>query len=141
MQTIEMAPDAKWYFLVRCANCHEMHENEVYVELDQSVSGKFQKRGKNLVLTCKFCRREASLDVVHGSVMPYRSSEAFQPMAQFECRGLEIVQWLIRDGVIVTSDSGTVFPDQDLSTRDWSDFDSESQSAISVFDISTRVSR
>jgi hypothetical protein len=47
----------------------------------------------NLVIRCKGCKRENSVDIT-DKYQSYSSANAgkFQPLAVFECRGLELIE-------------------------------------------------
>jgi len=50
----------------------------------------------NLVMKCKFCRRDLSLDIVaeHREASLNEDSTTVQPLATFEGRGLEVVAFI-----------------------------------------------
>lgn len=141
IQQVLLPPQAQWFFRVRCQICGEPHANEIYVNLDNAIGGKRQKTEKSFVMTCKMCRREGSINFVQGSLVGYRDSEVFQPVAQFEARGLEIVEWVLHDGFEITTNSGAVFSNQSLQERDWSEYDEAAASPVALYGIETRVDR
>ena len=119
VRQIQLLPESKWYFQLQCQICRELHPHEIYLTLDSSVGGRRQKTDKTFVMSCKFCHRECSLNYIPGSVVAYSSRiEEFQPVGQFEGRGLSIVHWPLRDGFNVVTEAGTVFADQSLEGAD-----------------------
>lgn len=142
VQQIQLSPEAHWYFQLQCQVCKELHPHEIYLTLDSAVGGRRQKTDKTFVMSCKFCHRECSLNYVPGSLVVYSSrTEDFQPVAQFEGRGLTIVHWPLRDGFNVVTEAGTVFTDQSLEGADWAEFDAEAGSPVGIYGLETRVER
>lgn len=60
-------------------------------------------------------------------------------MVAFECRGLEPVDFDPRMGFCAVGDgSGTVFSDINLSERDWTEYDENTQQPVSILEVEHR---
>eukprot|EP01028_Stygiella_incarcerata_P005571 TRINITY_DN233_c0_g1_i3.p1 TRINITY_DN233_c0_g1~~TRINITY_DN233_c0_g1_i3.p1 ORF type:complete len:100 (+),score=13.01 TRINITY_DN233_c0_g1_i3:172-471(+) len=78
------------------------------------------------VYTCKMCKRQSQGSIVWSR--PHDSlGEVDFPMACFDFRGLEPIEWLpISPFSVKSSVSDTVFEDVDLSEGEWAEFETES---------------
>jgi len=54
-----------WSMKVKCSNCGEISENTIYVSSTDSQSTG--RGSSNLVMRCKLCRRENSVDIIKGT--------------------------------------------------------------------------
>ncbi|KAI9471169.1 hypothetical protein BX667DRAFT_472184 [Coemansia mojavensis] len=91
----------------------------------------------NLVMKCKFCKRESTATLLSDPV-PYSNSGQFATVMQLECRGLEPVSFSPRgewqaQGV----ESDTTFA-VDLEDGDWGDYDEKTEEAVGVSDFEAR---
>lgn len=95
-------------------------------------------RGKaHIVVKCKLCFRENTLQILEDSIKPYSESEVFQTIVAFECRGIEPVDFDPRGGWNASGvDSGSEFTDVDLSQQEWSEYDERAQQPVSILEIS-----
>eukprot|EP01147_Barroeca_monosierra_P000449 gene449-3785_t len=60
------------------------------------------------------------------------------PIAAFDCRGADVVNYHPRGGFNVTSTGGTVFKDVDLS-EEWADYDEENGLSVSIMEIESKI--
>ncbi|KNE63711.1 hypothetical protein AMAG_19039 [Allomyces macrogynus ATCC 38327] len=91
----------------------------------------------NLVMKCKFCRREGSISYVDT----FTSPDAPFSTTKVECRGLDITVWHPRTGWTVSAaDSSTVWTDVDLS-EDWFEYDDKAGVPVSIAELLPTVTR
>ncbi|KAJ3341605.1 hypothetical protein HDU93_004507 [Gonapodya sp. JEL0774] len=67
-------------------------------------------------------------------IQPYTSDDSdFKPLITFDCRGLEFVKWIPRDGFTATSSASSTHFDVDLSDSDgWYDYDEKGKVEVSA---------
>ncbi|CAI2164069.1 16973_t:CDS:2 [Funneliformis geosporum] len=127
--------DYEWHFKVKCTSCNEVNNNWVGVNrLDQNeIPGS---RGKaNLVMRCKFCKRESSAQFDPSPVKPYtiESSGNFAQMITIECRGLELIDFEPR--------ARTKFEDIDLTDGDWAEYDEKGGIPVGISEVQAKFKR
>eukprot|EP01104_Vermistella_antarctica_P021497 TRINITY_DN974_c0_g1_i1.p1 TRINITY_DN974_c0_g1~~TRINITY_DN974_c0_g1_i1.p1 ORF type:complete len:155 (-),score=39.57 TRINITY_DN974_c0_g1_i1:162-626(-) len=136
VESLATVEDMQWFMKVKCSNCGEEHANVVYVTAGESTS---TGRGEaNLVIKCKMCRRENSVDILTPSIQKYTISDQWQKVVTFDCRGIEPTAYLARDGFVAVATSGTKFDEVDFTDDDFADYDEKSGEAVSVMDIKGR---
>ncbi|KAH7982371.1 hypothetical protein HPB52_004285 [Rhipicephalus sanguineus] len=92
----------------------------------------------NLVLKCKLCSRENSMDVLNDKIQAYNAdnSSEFVTVVIFECRGVEPVAFDARDGFTATAaESGTIFDDVKFENKEWAEYDEEGKQAVGIYDL------
>ncbi|CAK0784172.1 hypothetical protein CVIRNUC_007375 [Coccomyxa viridis] len=57
----------------------------------------------------------------------------------FDCRGMDVTDWQPQDGFTVTSKSGAVFEDVDLSEKEWMDYDEKLGESIGIYDLEWKL--
>mmetsp|Transcript_36355 Transcript_36355/g.102433 ORF Transcript_36355/g.102433 Transcript_36355/m.102433 type:complete len:149 (+) Transcript_36355:121-567(+) len=132
----ELIPDedTRWYLKFRCTHCNEETGKFVYVSKQEEVQ---HGRGKfNLLYRCSLCKREHTVDVV--STLSYSSSGQYAPVAVFECRGLEPIEYDPRVGWTARAESGRTF-ECDLAD-DFADYDDDANEPVSVYSIESKFS-
>lgn len=90
-------------------------------------------KGSKRQSTASFVKNKQVQDSVSGNL------EDFQPIGCIECRGLEIENCHISDGLKVISTSGAVFDEVDVSQGDWFDFDEALGQSVGISKIETKV--
>lgn len=99
----------------------------------------------NFVWKCKNCKRESSANIKAaptGYDASKESSSSPQRILEFDCRGLEFVdfkpegEWLTEG-----AESGTKFAEVDLSEGEWFDYDEKAGEEVSVKDIKWDIRR
>jgi len=147
--------DIRWTLKVKCSNCGEVNDKWVYVNASERVSTG-GKGTTNLLIKCKFCRRENSIDVLEPSpasatttsssssggkkksnnqfIYGADHSGTFMPMAVFDCRGLELVEFKPSAGFTGQSTVGAEeIYSIDLSEGDFCDIDEQTNTPIGVY--------
>lgn len=92
-------------------------------------------KGYNLVIKCKLCSRENSMDVVEGSQASYTESDSgtFKTFVLFDCRGIEPVDFDPRTGYIVKCvENGQAFEDVEIEDGDWVEYDGKNKNSVSI---------
>uniref|UniRef100_A0A4X1WCB5 CXXC motif containing zinc binding protein n=2 Tax=Artiodactyla TaxID=91561 RepID=A0A4X1WCB5_PIG len=117
--------DFRWYLKMKCGNCGEISEKWQYIRLMDSVALKGGRGSASMVQKCKLCSRENSID-----------NEKFKTIVEFECRGLEPVDFQPQAGFAAEGvESGTVFSDINLQEKDWTDYDEKAQESVGIYEV------
>ncbi|XP_069128724.1 CXXC motif containing zinc binding protein-like [Argopecten irradians] len=87
--------DFRWYIKVKCFNCGECTTEYQYLSLAESSPLKGGRGSASLVMKCKLCGRENSIDIIADSIKPYDidHSGKFKTIVVFDCRGMEPVDF------------------------------------------------
>ncbi|KAJ1732130.1 hypothetical protein LPJ61_002194 [Coemansia biformis] len=131
-----------WHFKMRCGSCNETTANFVTINSVEGNQISGSRGDANLVMRCKFCKREASASIV-GKPVEYTDADSgkFVRILSLECRGLEPVEFEPRDGWTARgADSKTRFA-IDLTEGEWYDYDEEAGLEVSVTEIEHRFER
>ncbi|XP_053432512.1 CXXC motif containing zinc binding protein isoform X2 [Nycticebus coucang] len=105
---------------MKCGNCGEISEKWQYIRLMDSVALKGGRGSASMVQKCKLCTRENSIDILSSTIKPYNAedNEKFKTIVEFECRGLEPVDFQPQAGFAAEGvESGTVFSDINLQEK------------------------
>ncbi|KAJ1928700.1 hypothetical protein IWQ60_001799 [Tieghemiomyces parasiticus] len=132
-----------YHFKIKCNSCQEVTDNLVTVCRQESSSISGSRGEANLVMRCKFCKREGSLSF-EGITQPYpiEKSGQFAPIVTVECRGLEPVDFEPMDGWKVKgAESNTVFDEVDLSDDMWADYDEKAGDEVSVAEFECKFTK
>ncbi|XP_030181154.1 CXXC motif containing zinc binding protein isoform X3 [Lynx canadensis] len=63
-------------------------------------------------------------------------NERFKTIVEFECRGLEPVDFQPQAGFAAEGvESGTVFSDINLQEKDWTDYDEKAQESVGIYEV------
>uniref|UniRef100_A0A8C3F6D5 CXXC motif containing zinc binding protein n=1 Tax=Chrysemys picta bellii TaxID=8478 RepID=A0A8C3F6D5_CHRPI len=109
--------DFRWYLKMKCGNCGEISEKWQYLRLMDSAPLKGGRGSATMVQKCKLCSRENSIDILRDTIKPYNAedSEKFKTIVEFECRGLEPVDFQPQAGFAAEgAESGTPFNEINL---------------------------
>ncbi|OAJ37705.1 hypothetical protein BDEG_21701 [Batrachochytrium dendrobatidis JEL423] len=96
----------------------------------------------NLMMRCKFCKAEGSVDLELDTLKPYtlEQSGKFGPLIIIEGRGWEPTEWIPADGFKAEgAETGTKFEDIDLADREWSEYDEKAGEAVEILEIESNV--
>ncbi|XP_037683123.1 CXXC motif containing zinc binding protein isoform X2 [Choloepus didactylus] len=87
--------DFRWYLKMKCGNCGEISEKWQYIRLMDSVALKGGRGSASMIQKCKLCARENSIEILSSTIKSYNAedSEKFKTIVEFECRGLEPVDF------------------------------------------------
>jgi len=136
--------DFRWYLKLKCTHCNEETAEFVYLTQAESHPLKGGRGSASLVLRCKLCSRDHSIDIIPDSLQSYNSDDVpqFKTIITFDCRGVEPVTFEPRMGWSTKGlESGTVFANVDLTALDWAEYDEKSQQAVGIYELTTRFLR
>jgi len=127
--------DFEYHFQVKCNSCNEVHPKVVSLnrkEEREVTAGKGSKA--NFVWRCGLCRRESSAKFDAPPPQPYSAENGqLAPLLTIECRGLEFIGFEPRGTWKCTgTDSGTQFPDIDLTEGEWVDYDEKAALPVGI---------
>ncbi|XP_053103158.1 CXXC motif containing zinc binding protein isoform X4 [Hemicordylus capensis] len=94
-----------------------------------------------MVQKCKLCSRENSIDILSHTMKPYNSedNETFKTIVEFECRGLEPVDFQPQAGFVAEgAESGTPFNEINLLEKDWNDYDEKIKDSVGIYEVTHR---
>jgi len=132
------APEnTKWFMKVKCNNCNEISDKFVYVTTEEEQDNPGGRGKLNLLIKCKFCKRDNSIDVLPKKAQAYNAedSDKYKQFAGFECRGVTPVEWQPKGKYSCEgSESGTKFK-VDTSEGDWVDYDEKASVPVGIYDI------
>ncbi|KAJ2861909.1 hypothetical protein GGI22_002332 [Coemansia erecta] len=134
--------DHCWNFKIQCNHCHEVDENLITISAEDSAQISGSRGEANLVMRCKFCKRESVASIV-GSPVPYTAdnSGSFASVLTIECRGIEPVEIELRDGWMAKSTESDECFELDLTEGEWYDYDDKAAVEVSVTEIESRFVR
>ncbi|KAK2150874.1 hypothetical protein LSH36_384g01036 [Paralvinella palmiformis] len=127
--------DFRWYLKLRCVNCGDETPEYVYLTQLESQPLKGGRGRASLVIKCKLCARENSIDIVKDSIKQYTAEDTnkFKTIIVFDCRGVEPIAFDARIGWTAKGEETvTVFPEVDLSQGEWCDYDEKASEPVSI---------
>ncbi|RXM98365.1 UPF0587 protein C1orf123-like [Acipenser ruthenus] len=130
--------DFRWFLKLKCGNCGEVSDKWQYITLMDSVPLKGGRGSASMVQKCKLCSRENSIDILKDTMKPYHAedSERFKTIVQFECRGLEPVDFQPQAGFAAEgAETGTPFTEINLQERDWNDYDEKAKESVGIYEV------
>ncbi|KAM7097545.1 CXXC motif containing zinc binding protein isoform 2-T2 [Molossus nigricans] len=130
--------DFRWYLKMKCGNCGEISEKWQYIRQMDSVALKGGRGSASMVQKCKLCARENSIEILSSTIKSYNAedNEKFKTIVEFECRGLEPVDFQPQAGFAAEgAESGTVFRDINLQEKDWTDYDEKAQESVGIYEV------
>jgi len=135
--------DFEFFFQVKCNSCNEVHPKYVTLnrlEEHEVTGGKGSTA--HFVWRCGLCKRESSAKFESSSMKPYNSENAqFQPLLVIECRGLEFTDFDPRGIWKCEGINGALFPEVDLTEKEWNDYDEKAALPTGISDFGSRWSR
>nr|CAG8448001.1 9474_t:CDS:2 [Entrophospora candida] len=128
----------EWHFKVKCNSCNELNENWVGMNRLSQNEILGSRGTANLVIRCKFCRRESSaqIDPIPTQLYTIENNGKFVKILAVDCRGLELMGFKAT-GV----DSKTLFEDIDLTEGIWADYDEKAEVPVGISEIETEFKR
>ncbi|MGH0168782.1 UNVERIFIED_CONTAM: hypothetical protein FKN15_055431 [Acipenser sinensis] len=155
--------DFRWFLKLKCGNCGEVSDKWQYITLmctsrwpdvqvarfnaqlckrslvlQDSVPLKGGRGSASMVQKCKLCSRENSIDILKDTMKPYHAedSERFKTIVQFECRGLEPVDFQPQAGFAAEgAETGTPFTEINLQEKDWNDYDEKAKESVGIYEV------
>ncbi|KAH3695671.1 hypothetical protein DPMN_083129, partial [Dreissena polymorpha] len=92
----------------------------------------------SLVLKCKLCSRENSIDILPDTISSYNAEDSnqFKTVVVFDCRGVEPVDFSPRVGFTAEGEeTGTPFPEVSLTEGEWVDYDEKKGESVGIYEI------
>ncbi|XP_052242627.1 CXXC motif containing zinc binding protein-like [Dreissena polymorpha] len=92
----------------------------------------------SLVLKCKLCSRENSIDILPDSISSYNAEDSnqFETVVVFDCRGVEPVDFYPRVGFTAEGEeTGTPYPEVSLTEGEWVDYDEKKGESVGIYEI------
>ncbi|KAL5020933.1 hypothetical protein ScPMuIL_000088 [Solemya velum] len=130
--------DFRWYVRLKCANCGEVTKEFQYLTLTENAPLKGGRGHASMVLKCKLCMRENSIDIIQETIAPYTEGDSgrFKTVVVFDCRGVEPIDFSPRIGYTAdSSGSATKFSEVSLIEGDWCDYDEKISESVGVYEI------
>ncbi|CAG5897028.1 unnamed protein product [Menidia menidia] len=148
-----LGEDFRWFLKLKCGNCGEIPDKWQYVTLVESVPLKGGRGSASMVQKCKLCARENSIDILKETITSYNTpcvslcisgmkaadNETFKTMVQFECRGMEPIDFQPQAGFAAEgAESGTQFPEVNLLEKDWTDYDEKVKESVGIYEVTSK---
>lgn len=128
-----------FFFKIKCGGCSSITEKYSSVTASELYDIPKSRGSANLVQKCKFCDKVGTIVIVEGRSKPYtmEDSEArkFTPIGCFDCRGIEPVDFSLREGWTAEATSGAKFVDIDLSEGEWSEYDEKASVSVGILNV------
>ncbi|KAJ2353899.1 hypothetical protein IWW50_001259 [Coemansia erecta] len=139
-EDIENDQAYNWFIKYECGSCHEATENLVTICRNEfsPISGS---RGEaNLVMSCKFCKREHSASI-SGPPQAYTKSGEYATITQIECRGMDPVAFEPRGEWTASGSESDARFTFSLDENEWYDYDDDAGETVSVSNIEAQFVR
>ncbi|WAR23774.1 CZIB-like protein, partial [Mya arenaria] len=130
--------DFRWYVRLRCANCGEETHEFQYLTLIENAPLKGGRGHASMVVKCKLCSRENSIDIMRDTITSYNAEDSnhFKTIVVFDCRGVEPIDFSPRIGFTAEGEeSGTPFPEVSLTEGEWAEYDEKQKEPVGVSEI------
>ncbi|CAM6090691.1 unnamed protein product [Calypogeia fissa] len=131
-----------FYFKVKCGNCGSVSDKDSSITASEQYPIPKSRGQAHLVQKCKFCENVGNMCLIEGRGKPYNiedsESSGFGPVACFDCRGIEPVEFSWRDGWSADGLKGTKFEDIDLSDGEWSEYDEKASASVGILNVAYR---
>ncbi|KAL4461676.1 hypothetical protein ABPG72_016685 [Tetrahymena utriculariae] len=135
LESLFITQNCEWYFMIKCTQCHQDHKKDIYFSENDEVEMKGGKGVANFGMTCPECKREGYISIHKDSAkkMDLTNDKSQCVIATFDCRNIEITQWLPMVTVNVNAkESGSLFQEIDLSDLPWCDYDEKTQATVQI---------
>ncbi|XP_076441463.1 UPF0587 protein v1g245604-like [Babylonia areolata] len=132
--------DFRWFMKLKCESCGEETPEFIYCTLTESLPLKGGRGHASLVLKCKLCKRENSIDIIKESLAPYNAEDAgkYKTLVKFDCRGVSPTDFDLRAGWTAEgTESSTPFI-VNLTDKEWYDYDEKAGESVSIIEISSQ---
>ncbi|ESO89690.1 hypothetical protein LOTGIDRAFT_192905 [Lottia gigantea] len=126
--------DFGWCMKLQCMNCNEETPDFVFASLSESTGVTGGRGSASLVIKCKLCKRENSLDIIRDSLGKYNIEDAgkFRTIVTFDCRGVQPTDFKPNDGWKVKGEESNTPFEIDLTELEWYDYDEKASESVSV---------
>jgi len=145
VEKLVFPPDHEWVLDVQQSNGTEIRKG-ITISSSEECEIQGSRGTANFVLKWEGAKAQSSMSIYTPSrsgplkgvtLGEYTSAHSgtFQPIAAFECRGLEPISWQPTGGYIVENEKGGKHEGVDLSSKEWVDYDSENDLSVQIFDL------
>eukprot|EP00835_Amoeboradix_gromovi_P006823 NODE_902_length_3237_cov_0.930848.p2 type:complete len:150 gc:universal NODE_902_length_3237_cov_0.930848:425-874(+) len=96
VKEIKADPEMILPIKLKCIQCHEDYPNLITLDPEERYPVKNSRGEANVVLSCKFCKKDANLDLLElkeYKAVDSESGEIEFEFAVIECRGCEITKF------------------------------------------------
>ncbi|TFK77183.1 DUF866-domain-containing protein [Pluteus cervinus] len=139
-ELVPASDDFEYFFQVQCNSCHEIHPKVVALNRIEERELSSSRGAANFIWRCGVCKRESSATFDSSPPKPYSEENGgFAPLLIIECRGLEFIGFDPR-GIwkCKGTESGTLFPEVDLSEGEWTEYDEKSTLPVNISNIESK---
>ena len=138
LSNLHLTEEDDWHFKVKCTQCGEEAENVIYFNLVEKHKIEGSKGEAHFIQKCKLCERPGSIEYCKNTAKPYSKSEQWQTIAMFECRNIEITEFVAGNQMKAQGtqgDADTELDEIDLVTEtDWAGYDEGAEVTVGVYD-------
>ena len=143
---MNLAEEDDWHFRTRCTSCNEDAENPIYFNHCQFMDIEGSRGQANYIAKCKLCGHKGYIEYCQNSRGFYTDSENWQTLATFECRNIEIAEFIpttLFKAQGTGGDGETIFDDIDLGgeDHDWAGYDEGGDCAVGVYEFKSQIIR
>ncbi|KAI8995038.1 hypothetical protein BDB01DRAFT_847020 [Pilobolus umbonatus] len=135
----------EWSFKIECTSCHEKDPSWISFNPHESYDMNSSRGSANLVMRCKFCKRDGSAQFEPSfKLQSYNIEDTgkFKQIAQFDCRGLELVDFQPRESWVAKgAESNSVFEDIDLTEGEWVEYDEKTSEPVGISNIEVQFKK
>eukprot|EP00996_Jenningsia_fusiforme_P004246 NODE_5057_length_723_cov_58.513353_g4694_i0.p2 GENE.NODE_5057_length_723_cov_58.513353_g4694_i0~~NODE_5057_length_723_cov_58.513353_g4694_i0.p2 ORF type:complete len:152 (+),score=27.33 NODE_5057_length_723_cov_58.513353_g4694_i0:82-537(+) len=133
---LRLPEDENWYFVLE----FEGERKEVYLTPAERMQIPNSRGEACMVLGSKDSNKAASVTFLKSQ--SYSKSGTFAPIATFECRGCELLEFQPHGGWQCESTvSDQTFEDIDLTEGDWAEYDERGNESVTVYSVQSRIAR
>lgn len=150
LNAIKLPMDADWYFKTRCGSCNEVHENVISFKLTELQELPGSKGLATYAAKCKMCNRSGNIEYCKNTWSEYteQSNEEWKTIATFECRGMDLCEFMIgNDWCAQSNKSDSVFghgagqEPMEFDGPDWCGYDEEGEDSVGVYEFRSQFVR
>jgi hypothetical protein len=137
VEAIHIPKNTIWLARIKCTSCNQNFPKEVGITLEEQVEMDKQHGSANFGAKCKNCDRKGYIAILNTSKYEARPDEdglVKEALANFECRGLEILEVVMGEYFNVSvKGSNTVFDNADFTDL-WCEYDENISAVAQVED-------
>ena len=145
LTNLHLTEQDDWHFKIKCTQCNETAENVIYFNLVETQKVEGSRGEAHFIQKCKLCEKHGYIEYCPNSIKKYTKSEEFQTIAMFECRNLEILEFVAGNQMKANgteNDGDTEFDDIDLANEpDWAGYDEKGDCSVGVYEFKSKVVR
>ncbi|PSN57430.1 UPF0587 protein [Blattella germanica] len=111
--------------VMKCSSCGEESDKWHDLSLSETVEERTGHSQVHYAAKCKLC-------ILKDTIKDYTKSdsEKFKTIVVFDSRGIDLGGW-----TAVAEESGHVFPEVDLTEKEWVEYDEKSQQSVGIYNV------